>query len=92
MGNQTHFTGRKHSAPGHPATRPIFSYWAGDASLEKAYRLSGVVAIGAATVFYQGLLEAIEVNDYDVFSKRASLTAWGKLSRIPVLWLKLAAL
>jgi len=31
----------------------------------------------------------IEANDYDVFSKRASLGTWGKLSRIPGLWLKL---
>ncbi|NCP87060.1 MAG: hypothetical protein CO094_06595 [Anaerolineae bacterium CG_4_9_14_3_um_filter_57_17] len=52
----------------------------------------GQLAIGAAANFYQGILEAIEANDYDVFSKRASLTAWGKLSRIPALWLKLAAL
>jgi len=52
----------------------------------------GQLAIGAASLFYQGILEAIEANDYDVFSKRASLTAWGKLSRIPALWLKLAAL
>lgn len=52
----------------------------------------GQLAIGAASVFYQGLLEAIEANDYDVFSKRASLTAWGKLSRVSALWPKLAAL
>jgi phytoene synthase len=42
--------------------------------------------------FYQGILDVIEANDYDVFSKRASLTAWGKVSRIPALWLKLAML
>ncbi|GAB4481871.1 MAG: phytoene/squalene synthase family protein [Anaerolineales bacterium] len=52
----------------------------------------GRLAIGASANFYQGILEVIEANDYDVFSKRASLTAWGKLSRIPALWLKLAAL
>jgi phytoene synthase len=56
--------------------------------LEREGRLS----IGAASNFYQGILDSIEANDYDVFSKRASLTAWGKLSRIPALWLKLAAL
>lgn len=52
----------------------------------------GQLAVGASANFYQGILETIEANDYDVFSKRASLTTWGKLSRIPALWLKLAAL
>jgi phytoene synthase len=50
------------------------------------------LAIGASSNFYQGILDVIEANDYDVFSKRASLTAWGKVSRIPALWFKLAAL
>lgn len=52
----------------------------------------GQLAIGAASTFYQGILDAIEANDYDVFSKRANLSSWGKLSRIPGLWLKLASL
>jgi 15-cis-phytoene synthase len=52
----------------------------------------GQMAISAASNFYQGILDAIETNDYDVFSKRASLSAWGKLSRIPGLWLKMASL
>jgi 15-cis-phytoene synthase len=43
----------------------------------------GQMAIGAASDFYQGILETIEANDYDVFSKRASLSTWGKFSRIP---------
>lgn len=46
----------------------------------------GQLAIGAASDFYQGILEAIEANDYDVFTKRASLGAWEKLSRVPGLW------
>jgi len=52
----------------------------------------GQLAIGAASTFYQGILDAIETNDYDVFSKRANLSSWGKVSRIPGLWLKLAKL
>jgi phytoene synthase len=52
----------------------------------------GQLAIGAASTFYQGILDAIEANDYDVFSKRANLSSWGKVSRIPGLWLKLANL
>jgi phytoene synthase len=50
----------------------------------------GRLAIGASSGFYQGILDVIEANDYDVFTKRASLSAWGKLSRIPGLWLRLA--
>ena len=49
----------------------------------------GQMAIGAASDFYQGILDAIEANDYDVFTKRASLSSWGKLKRIPGLWLRL---
>lgn len=50
----------------------------------------GQLAIGASSVFYQGILDAIEANDYDVFATRASLGIWGKLGRLPGLWLKLA--
>jgi 15-cis-phytoene synthase len=50
----------------------------------------GKMSIGAASDFYQGILETIEANDYDVFSRRASLSAWGKLSRIPRLWFTLS--
>jgi phytoene synthase len=51
----------------------------------------GQMSIGAAADFYQGILETIEANDYDVFSMRASLSTWGKISRIPGLWLKLSS-
>jgi phytoene synthase len=50
----------------------------------------GKMSIGAASDFYQGILETIEANDYDVFSRRASLSAWGKVSRIPSLWFTLS--
>ena len=58
--------------------------WPGVKMLER----EGQLAIGAAAVFYQGILDAIEANDYDNFSKRASLSAWEKVSRIPGLWWK----
>jgi phytoene synthase len=45
----------------------------------------GQLAIGAASVFYQGILDEIERNDYDVFTQRASLSAWDKVSRLPML-------
>src|SRR5690606_26007408 len=62
--------------------------WAGVKMLER----EGQLAIGAASVFYQGMLDDIEKHDYDVFSRRASLSAFGKLSKIPALWLKIRSL
>ena len=52
----------------------------------------GQLAIGAASIFYQGILDDIERHDYDVFTRRASLNTLGKVSRIPALWLKIKAL
>jgi 15-cis-phytoene synthase len=62
--------------------------WNGVKMLER----EGQLAIGAASVFYQGILDDIEKHDYDVFTRRASLSAVGKVSRIPTLWLKVNAL
>ncbi|MFT3892554.1 MAG: squalene/phytoene synthase family protein [Anaerolineales bacterium] len=62
--------------------------WAGVKMLER----EGQLAIGAASVFYQGILDDIEKHDYDVFTRRASLSAAGKVSRIPALWWKIKAL
>lgn len=63
-------------------TRQLYSEsHAGVKMLEK----EGQLAIAAASVFYQGILDEIEKDDYDVFSRRASLGAWGKLRRIPAL-------
>jgi phytoene synthase len=66
-------------------TRGLYAEaWPGVKLLER----EGQLAIGAAAIFYQGILDAIEANDYDVFNKRASLGAWEKVSRIPSLWWK----
>jgi len=62
--------------------------WEGVGMLER----EGQLAIGAASVFYQGILDDIEKHDYDVFTHRASLSAMGKVSRIPRLWLKIMSL
>ena len=63
-------------------TRQLYeASWEGVKMLER----EGQFAIGAASVFYQGILDEIEKNDYDVFTRRASLSTWGKASRIPVL-------
>jgi len=50
------------------------------------------LAVGAESVFYQGILDQIEKNRYDVFNQRASLSALGKVSRILSLWLKVKSL
>ena len=70
-------------------TRQLYEEsWAGVKMLEP----EGQLAIGAASVFYQGILDEIEKNDYNVFSQRASLSRVGKLSRIPALWLRIKSL
>lgn len=70
-------------------TRQLYAdSWEGVRLLER----EGQLAIGAASVLYQGILDQIEKNDFDVFTQRASLTALGKVSRIPSLWLKIKTL
>jgi len=48
----------------------------------------GRLAVAAASELYGGILDEIEKNDYDVFSRRASLSLSDKLRRLPALWLK----
>jgi len=48
----------------------------------------GRLAIVAAARFYQGILDDIEQHDYDVFSRRAYLSKWGKIKILPGLWWK----
>ena len=63
-------------------TRQLYEEsWEGVKMLER----EGQLAIGAASVFYQGILDEIEKNDYDVFTRRVSLSTWGKARRIPAL-------
>lgn len=63
-------------------TRQLYEEsWVGVKMLER----EGQLAIGAASVFYQGILEEIERNDYNVFTRRASLSTWDKVSRLPAL-------
>jgi len=70
-------------------TRQLYTEsWEGVKLLER----EGQLAIGAASIFYQGILDEIEKNDYDVFTKRASLSAMGKAGKIPALWLKVKTL
>ncbi len=46
----------------------------------------GRLAIAAAADLYRGILRKIQYNDYDVFHKRAHLSATEKLVRLPRLW------
>jgi 15-cis-phytoene synthase len=70
-------------------TRQLYrESWAGVKMLER----EGQLAIGAASVFYQGILDEIEKSNYDVFTRRASLSALAKVSRIPALWLRVQSL
>lgn len=46
----------------------------------------GRFAIAAAATFYRAILDDIEAHDYDVFSRRAHVSAWGKLRRLPTIW------
>ncbi len=57
--------------------------WDGIALLNPDGRLAGA----AAGALYRAILEDIEKHDYDVFNRRAHVSAMGKLSRLPgVYW------
>lgn len=56
--------------------------WPGISLLDPEGRL----AIGAAADLYRAILNDIVANDYDVFSRRAYVSAWGKLGRLPRIW------
>lgn len=59
--------------------------WQGLSYLER----DGQLAIGVEATFYRSLLDQIEKNDYDVFTQRASLSAWETLRFILSLWMKI---
>jgi phytoene synthase len=56
--------------------------WPGIAMLSADGRMS----IAAAAELYAAILNDIEKHDYDVFTRRAHINKWGKLSRMPALW------
>ncbi len=56
--------------------------WPGIQMLDSQGRL----AIAAAATFYRAILDDIEAHDYDVFSRRAHVSKWGKLRRLPTIW------
>jgi phytoene synthase len=70
-------------------TRQLYKdSWAGIKILER----EGQLAIGAASTLYEGILKDIEDHDYNVFDRRASLSAWEKIAHLPSIWLKIKRL
>lgn len=64
-------------------TRRLYAEaWPGIALLHR----DGRVAVAAAGELYRGILDDIEAHDYDVFQRRAHVTTWGKLRRLPGIW------
>lgn len=52
----------------------------------------GHFAISVAADLYRAILADIEAHDYDVFSRRAHVSAWRKLRRLPAIWLRVKVL
>jgi phytoene synthase len=46
----------------------------------------GRFAISAAAELYRAILEDIEAHDSDVFGRRAYVSKWGKVRRLPGIW------
>jgi len=70
-------------------TRQLYKEsWTGVKMLER----EGQLAIGAASTLYEGILKDIEDHDYNVFDRRASLSAWEKIAHLPSIWLKIKRL
>ncbi len=46
----------------------------------------GRFAVAAASGLYRAILDDIEAHDYDVFGRRAHVSAWGKARRLPAIW------
>jgi 15-cis-phytoene synthase len=46
----------------------------------------GRFAVAAASDLYRAILHDIEMHDYDVFHRRAHVSAWGKVRRLPGIW------
>jgi phytoene synthase len=64
-------------------TRQLYAEaWPGLAMLHSDGRL----AIAAAADLYRKILDDIERHDYNVFHRRAYVSTWAKLRRLPLLW------
>jgi phytoene synthase len=52
----------------------------------RMFHPDGRFAVAAACSLYGSILENIEAHDYDVFTRRAHITTWGKVRRLPSIW------
>ena len=52
------------------------------------FHRDGRFAVAAACTLYSAILDDIEAHDYNVFSRRAHISTWGKLRRLPGIWLR----
>jgi 15-cis-phytoene synthase len=50
------------------------------------FNRDGRFAVAAACQLYSAILGDIEAHDYDVFNRRAHVSTWGKLGRLPGIW------
>src|SRR4029453_7437379 len=86
---------------GHPITKPMTQVmwtdiddalyecgWSGIAYLKR----EGQLAVGAAISLYRCILGRIVKNDFDVFTRRAHLGTAAKLSRVPLIYLRVRKL
>lgn len=58
----------------------------------RALNLDSRWPVWSALMLYQGILDVIEANDYDVFSKRAYVPTAQKMLYLPIAWLRAQAL
>lgn len=64
-------------------TRRLYAEaWPGIALLHR----DGRFAVAAAADLYRAILDDIEAHNYDVFQRRACVSTWGKLRRLPGIW------
>jgi len=50
------------------------------------FHRDGRYAVAAACALYGAILDDITAHDYDVFQRRAHVSTWGKLRRLPAIW------
>jgi 15-cis-phytoene synthase len=53
---------------------------------------SGQLPVQAAAILYGDILGRIEAIDYQVYARRAALSKWDKIARLPAIWWRTRAL
>jgi phytoene synthase len=52
----------------------------------KMFERDGRFCVAAMCSLYSAILDDVEAHDYDVIKRRAHVSAWGKLRRLPGIW------